>query len=100
MSQFLLADAIANEELNQAEVVFRIGLLVLLVVSFFVLTIWLIRRVRFSQRTMERALKQNDELVNLLSRSCELSAASERHLAGIESKLDQVIEQLKRQPLS
>ena len=100
MAQFLLADAVANEEMNQAEVVFHIGLLVLLVGSFFILTVWLIRRVRLSHNNIKHALEQNEESLKLLSRSCELSEASERHLEGIESNLDQVIEQLKRRPLS
>lgn len=100
MAQFLLADAVANRGMNQAEDVLYLIFLALLLVPFLILMIWLMRRLRVSQDNMKRALEQNDESIKLLSRSCEHSEASERHLASIENKIEQVIEQLKRRPLS
>lgn len=100
MSFILLSDAVANGDGIPTEDILYLIFLFLLMIPFFALSAFLIRRVRESQDNMKRALVQNDEQLKLLSRVCEHSETSERHMAAIESKLDQIHDELKRRPLS
>ncbi len=74
--------------------------LVLIGLAMAALLVWLVFRLRVNQSNMTRALSQNEVQLKLLSRACENSEASERHLAAMEAKLDQIHEELKRRPLS
>ena len=87
---------------NGGDIEIRIAdlFLVLVCLAMAVSLVWLIFRLRVNQNHMTRALAQNEEHLKLLSRACEHSEASERHMAAIETKLDQIHDELKRRPLS
>ena len=97
MIQTLLAQAIQNgQQLRISGEVIAI-VLILFVVSIF---IWSIRLARSNQGMVQKALDQYDEQMKYLVRGREHMDAVERHMAAVEKKLDDVIDQLKRRPLS
>ncbi|TXT19578.1 MAG: hypothetical protein FD138_4323 [Planctomycetota bacterium] len=100
MSFILLSDAVANGEKTLTEDILYFVFTFLLMIPLLALLVSLMRRIRVSQDNMKRALAQNDEQLKLLSRVCEHSESSERHMAAIETKLDQIHDELKRRPLS
>lgn len=69
--------------------VFAVGMLV-----------YLIRYLQRCRGVSDKAMIQMDEQAKLIARSHEHMDITERHMAAVEKKLDEVIEQLKRRPLS
>lgn len=99
MDQLLLADAVANGGQIEIKVedIFYITFLILFMLP---LVFWLTRVVRSSRSNIQKSLEQNEELLKYASRICERADSNERHLEAVEKKLDEIIEQLKRRPLS
>ncbi len=98
MIQIPLAQAVQNgQQLRiSGEVISLIALTLLLVPIF----IWSIRYARSYQGMVQKVLDKNDEQMKYLARSCDHMDAAEGHMAAVEKKLDDVIDQLKRRPLS
>lgn len=61
--------------------------------------VYLIRYLQRCRGISEKAVVQMDEQAKLMARSFEHMEIAERHMAAVEKKLDEVIEQLKRRPL-
>ena len=62
--------------------------------------VYLLRYLQRCRGISERAMNQMDEQSKAIARSCEHMEIAERHMAAVERKLDDVIDQLKRRPLS
>src|SRR5262245_42551979 len=101
MSWFLLAQAFpdANDPIDNF-LLFGEIILVLVTLAAFVVIVWLIRYARSCCGMSQKAMNHVEEQAQYLIRAREHMEFAERHMTAVEKKLDEVIEQLKRRPLS
>lgn len=101
MSWILLAQAIPqNDDQLDGFLFFARGLLVVVSIAGFAIIVWLIRYVVSCRGMSQKALSHVEEQMAYLARAREHMEAAEHHMAAVEKKLDEVIDQLKRRPLS
>lgn len=101
MSWILLAQAIPqNDDQLDGFLLFAKVLLVVVSIAGFAIIVWLARYVISCRGMSQKALSHVEEQMTYLARAREHMEAAERHMAAVEKKLDEVIDQLKRRPLS
>lgn len=101
MSWILLAQAIPQGD-DPLDGFLLFAKVLLVVVSFagFAIIAWLVRYVVSCRGMSQKALTHVEEQMAYLAKAREHMDATERHMAAVEKKLDDVIDQLKRRPLS
>ncbi len=90
MSLMILAEATEKTEGLDAVQLFTIifiSMIFILTIPFFVVV-------------FRKAFKMSDKQMQYLQRQCEHMDATERHMATVDRTLTQVLEELKRRPLS
>ena len=90
MSLMILAEATEKTEgldAGQLFVVILSSLIFIFIIPFFFVV-------------FRKAFKMSDRQMQFLQRQCEHMDATERHMAAVDQTLTQILEELKRRPLS